>query len=73
MILFDQPFNGLITRVEIWKEMILEQQLLGSYRDCRKQNGEIFSWSKVSEEIFIDKTKLESSSFCFGKIYFCNQ
>ncbi len=70
MILFDQPFNGLITRLEIWNEILSEQQLLVSYRDCRKQNGEIFSWSKVSDQILIDTNKLKSSSFCSGKIYY---
>jgi len=68
LILFDQPFNGLITRLEIWNEMISEQQILVSYRDCRKQNGNSFSWSKISDQIFIDTTKLKSSSFCSGKI-----
>jgi hypothetical protein len=67
LILFDQLFNGLITRVEIWKQIISEQQLLVSYRDCRKQNGDVFSWSQVSNQILIDTNKLKSSSFCSGK------
>ncbi|CAF3209093.1 unnamed protein product [Rotaria socialis] len=67
LILFDRLFNGRITRVEIWKQIISEQQLLVSYRDCRKQNGDIFSWSKVSNEITIDTSKLKSSSFCSDK------
>jgi hypothetical protein len=50
--------------------MISEQQLLVSYRDCRKQNGDLFSWSKVSDQILIDTNKLKSSSFCSGKIHF---
>jgi len=66
LILFDRTFNGLITRVEIWKQILSEQQLLGSYRDCRKQNGDIFSWSHMSNEISIDTNKLKSSSFCTG-------
>jgi hypothetical protein len=57
----------LITRVEIWKQIISEQQLLVSYRDCRKQNGDVFSWSQVSNQILIDTNKLKSSSFCSGK------
>jgi hypothetical protein len=48
--------------------MISEQQLLVSYRDCRKQNGDIFSWSKVSDQITIDTNNLKSSSFCSGII-----
>jgi hypothetical protein len=70
LILFDQPFHGLITRLEIWNEMISEQQLLVSYRDCRKQNGDVFSWSKVSDQILIDTNKLKSSSFCSGRYDF---
>ncbi|CAF3838702.1 unnamed protein product [Adineta steineri] len=66
LILFHQLFNGLITRIEIWKEIISEQQLLVSYRDCRKQNGDIFTWSQVSNQISIDTSKLKSSSFCSG-------
>ncbi|CAF3959284.1 unnamed protein product, partial [Rotaria sp. Silwood2] len=66
LILFDRLFIGRITRVEIWKQIISEQQLLVSYRDCRKQNGDIFSWSQVSNEILIDTNKFKSSSFCSG-------
>ncbi len=68
MILFGQGFHGLITRLEIWNEMISEQQLLVSYRDCRKQNGNVFSWSKVSDQVFIDTNKFKSSTFCSGEI-----
>ncbi len=71
LILFDQIFNGLITRIEIWKQIISEQQLLVSYRDCRKQNGDVFSWSQVSDQIAIDTNKLKSSSFCSGKSQRC--
>ena len=60
-------FTGLITRVEIWQHMISEQQLLVSYRDCRKQTGDVFSWSQVSNQISIDSNKLKSSSFCSGR------
>jgi hypothetical protein len=67
LILFGQLFHGLITRLEIWKEIRSEQQLLVSYRDCRKQNGDLFSWSKISDEILLDTTKLKSSAFCSGK------
>ncbi|CAF3600564.1 unnamed protein product [Rotaria sp. Silwood1] len=66
LILFERLFTGRITRIEIWKQIISEQQLLVSYRDCRKQNGDIFSWSQVSNEILIDTNKLKSSSFCSG-------
>lgn len=68
LVLFDELFHGRVTRIEIWKHIISEQQLLGSYRDCRKQNGDIFSWSQVPNEIAIDATKLTSSSFCSGNI-----
>ena len=67
MVLFSQLFHGLITRLEIWKATVSEQQLLVSYRDCRKQNGDLFSWSKVSDDILLDTTKLKSSAFCSGK------
>lgn len=70
LFLFDRLFHGRITRIEIWKQIISEQQLLVSYRDCRKQNGDIFSWSQVSEEISIDTSKLKSSSFCSGKKFY---
>ncbi|CAF3278069.1 unnamed protein product [Rotaria sp. Silwood2] len=66
LILFNQAFHGLVTRLEIWNEMLSEQKVLISYRDCRKQNGDIFSWSKVSDQIWIDINKLKSSSFCSG-------
>jgi len=69
LILFGQAFHGLITRLEIWKEIIFEQQLLVSYRDCRKQNGNVFSWPKVSDHISIDVNKLKGSLFCSGKIH----
>ena len=68
LTLFDRSFDGLITRVEIWNQILSEQQLLVSYRDCRKQNGDVFSWSQVSNEMSIDTSKLKSSSFCSGKI-----
>ena len=48
--------------------MISEQQILVSYRDCRKQNGDLFSWSKVTDQIIIDTNNLKSSSFCSGII-----
>ena len=67
LLLFDSPFDGLITRLELWKQMISEQQLLVSYRDCRKQNGDLFSWSKVSDQITVDTSQLKSSAFCSGK------
>ena len=67
LLLFDSPFDGLITRLELWKQMISEQQLLVSYRDCRKQSGDLFSWSKVSDQITIDTSQLKSSAFCSGK------
>jgi hypothetical protein len=67
LILFGQSFNGLITRLEIWNEIRSEQQLLVSYRDCRKQNGDLFSWSKISDQTLLDTTKLKSSAFCSGK------
>ncbi|CAF3652114.1 unnamed protein product [Rotaria sp. Silwood1] len=66
LILFNQTFHGRITRLEIWNEMLSEQKVLISYRDCRKQNGDIFSWSKVSNQTWIDTNKLKSSSFCSG-------
>ncbi|UJR22438.1 hypothetical protein I4U23_025498 [Adineta vaga] len=66
LILLDQLLHGRITKAEIWNEMISEQQLLVSYRDCRKQNGNIFSWSKISDIISIDTRKLKSSQFCTG-------
>jgi hypothetical protein len=71
LILFPSSFIGLITRLEIWKEVISEQQLLVSYRDCRKQNGDVFSWSQVSDQILIDTNKFKSSAFCSGKIGMC--
>ncbi|CAF4284048.1 unnamed protein product, partial [Adineta steineri] len=67
LILFGQLFHGYITRLEIWNEIIVEQHLLVSYRDCRKQNGDIFSWSKIPENIETDTKKLKSSLFCSGK------
>lgn len=67
LILFHQTFNGFITRLEIWKDILSEQQILISYRDCRKQTGDIFSWSKVSDQISIDTNNLEASAFCTGK------
>ena len=67
LILFDAPFDGSVTRIELWKQLIAEQPLLVSYRDCRKQNGDLFSWSQVSDDIQIDTSKLKSSSFCSGK------
>ncbi|CAF1017076.1 unnamed protein product [Adineta steineri] len=54
------------SKLEIWNEIIAEQHLLVSYRDCRKQNGDIFSWSKIPENIEIDTKKLKSSLFCSG-------
>ena len=67
LTLFGGLFHGLISRVDVWNEMIGEQQLLGSYRDCRKQRGNVFSWSEVPEQISIDTKQLQSSSFCLGK------
>ncbi|CAM4818585.1 unnamed protein product [Rotaria magnacalcarata] len=66
LILFHRTFHGLMTRLEIWKEMISEQQVLISYRDCRKQNGDVFSWSKISDQLSFDTNKLKTSSFCSG-------
>ena len=51
LTLCDASFDGQITRLEIWKQIISEQQLLGSYRDCRKQNGDVFSWSHISDQV----------------------
>ena len=67
LTLCDASFDGQITRLEIWKQIISEQQLLGSYRDCRKQNGDIFSWSHLSDQVVLDTAKLKSSSFCSGR------
>ncbi|UJR26649.1 hypothetical protein I4U23_007966 [Adineta vaga] len=64
--LFHRIFHGHMTRIEIWQQIISEQQLLVSYRDCRKQTGDFFSWSQVSNQIEIDTSKLKSSSFCSG-------
>ena len=69
LILFDQPFDGLITRLEVWNEIIPEQQILVSYRDCRKQNGDLFSWSKVSDQMSFHADELKSSTFCFGELF----
>lgn len=68
LILFDQPLDGLITRLEVWNEIIPEQQLLVSYRDCRKQNGDLFSWSKVSDRMTFNTDELKSSTFCSGEL-----
>jgi hypothetical protein len=65
-MLFHRTFRGRITRLDIWKEVISEEQLLGSYRDCRKQNGSVYSCSNVSEQMSIDISRLKSSWFCSG-------
>ena len=66
LVLFDQPFDGSITRLEVWNEVISEHQILVSYRDCRKQNGDLFSWSKVSDQMLFDVNDLKNSAFCSG-------
>ena len=67
IVLFSETFDGWITRLNLWSEILPERELLVGYRDCRKQRGTLFSWSDVSPDVLIDRTKLRNSSFCLGQ------
>ncbi|CAF0841961.1 unnamed protein product [Didymodactylos carnosus] len=53
------------SKLEIWEKVISDQILIASFRDCRKQSGDVFSWSQIKNGI-LDTTQLSSSFFCTG-------